>query len=301
MLRKLKISSLSITNSKKNAFYRTKEVVFFMHIVVCVKQVPDTKIIKINPKTNTLDRRSAPAILNPYDAHAVQEAVRVKRNAGEGKISVLSMGPPQATAVIKKCIEIGADEGYLITDRAFAGADTLATSYALSKALEKIAKENEIDMVICGKHAIDGDTGQVGPGIARRLDIPPVTNVIEVCQVDEKNRNVLIKRKISNGHELLQVKMPCLLTVEKEINQIEYSPLPNMIRAAKYESIIWSVNDLEQVDRTQLGLKGSPTIVGKMFTPPKLEGGHMLEGTPDEQVAQLMDVLADSKELLNVK
>lgn len=272
-----------------------------MHLVVCVKQVPDTKIIKINPKTNTLDRRSAPAILNPYDAHAVQEAVRIKRNLGEGKISVLSMGPPQATAVIKKSIEIGADQGYLITDRAFAGADTLATSYALSKALEKIAKDSEIDIIICGKHAIDGDTGQVGPGIARRLDIPPVTNVIEVCEVDEDKRTVLIKRKLSNGYELLQVQMPCLLTVEKEINQIEYSPLPNMIKAAKYEPIIWAVSDLDDVDRTQLGLKGSPTIVGKMFTPPKLEGGHMLEGTADEQVAQLMEVLAERKELFIVK
>jgi electron transfer flavoprotein beta subunit len=283
------------------AFLSNKGGVFFMHIVVCVKQVPDTKIIKINPKTNTLDRRSAPAILNPYDAHAVQEAVRVKRNLGEGKISVLSMGPPQATAVIRKSIEIGADAGYLITDRAFAGADTLATSYALSKALEKITKENKIDIVICGKHAIDGDTGQVGPGIARRLDIPPVTNVIEVCEVNEKDRIVLVKRKLSNGYELLQVKMPCLLTVEKEVNQIEYSPLPNMIKAARYEPNIWSVNDLDNVDRSQLGLKGSPTIVGKMFTPPKLEGGHMLDGTPDEQVAQLMDVLAERRELFNVK
>lgn len=273
-----------------------------MHIVVCVKQVPDTKIIKINPKTNTLDRRSAPAILNPYDGHAVQEAVRIKRELGKGKISVLSMGPPQATEVIKKSIEIGADEGYLITDRAFAGADTLATSYALSKALEKISKDDEpIDLIICGKHAIDGDTGQVGPGIARRLDIPPVTNVIEVVEVNEKEKTILVKRKLTKGYELLQVNMPCLLTVEKEINEIEYSPLPNMIKAARYKPHIWSVNDIGDVDRSKLGLKGSPTVVGKMFTPPKLEGGKKLEGTPDEQVAQLMEILMERKDLLNVK
>lgn len=272
-----------------------------MHIVICVKQVPDTKIIKINPKTNTLDRRSAPAILNPYDAHAVQEAVKLTEMVGKGHISVLSMGPPQATAVIKKSIEIGADEGYLITDRAFAGADTLATSYALSKGLEKIAEEKPIDMVICGKHAIDGDTGQVGPGIARRLDIPPITNVIEVCEINEEERTVLIKRKQSNGYELLQVNMPCLLTVEKEINTIEHSPLTNMIKAARYEPHIWSVNDLADVDRAQLGLKGSPTVVGKMFAPPKLEGGKKIEGTTEEQVAQLVEVLMEKKELLNVK
>ncbi|MEH7354980.1 electron transfer flavoprotein subunit beta/FixA family protein [Neobacillus drentensis] len=271
-----------------------------MHIVVCVKQVPDTKIIKINPKTNTLDRRSAPAILNPYDAHAVQEAVKIKENTG-GTISVLSMGPPQATAVIKKSIEIGADRGFLITDRAFAGADTLATSYALSKALERINKEIPVDMVICGKHAIDGDTGQVGPGIARRMDIPPVTNVIEVSEVNQKEKTVLIKRKLTSGYELIQSEMPCLLTVEKEINGIEYSPMPNMIKAARYEPIIWAVSDLENVDRTQLGLKGSPTIVGKMFTPPRPEGGKRLEGSADEQVGQLMEVLMEKRDLLTMQ
>lgn len=267
-----------------------------MHIVVCVKQVPDTKIIKINPKTNTLDRRSAPAILNPYDAHAVQEAVKIKELTG-GTISVVSMGPPQATEVIKKSVEIGADRGYLISDRAFAGADTLATSYALSKALEKINGEIPIDMIICGKHAIDGDTGQVGPGISRRLDIPPVTNVIEVSEINEKEKTVLIKRKLTNGFEVIQASLPCLLTVEKEINEIEYSPMPNMIKAARYESVIWTVNDLDNVDRAQLGLKGSPTVVGKMFTPPRPEGGKKLEGTADEQVKQLMDVLMEKKEL----
>ncbi|WP_059173736.1 electron transfer flavoprotein subunit beta/FixA family protein [Bacillus sp. FJAT-27445] len=268
-----------------------------MHIVVCVKQVPDTKIIKINPKTNTLDRRSAPAILNPYDAHAVQEAVKIRKLTG-GTISVLSMGPPQATAVIKRSVEIGADRGYLISDRAFAGADTLATSYALSKALEKISKEKPIDMVICGKHAIDGDTGQVGPGIARRLDIPPITNVIEVSEVNQKEKTVLIKRKQTNGYELIQAELPCLLTVEKEINEIDYSPLPNMIKAARYEPVIWAVSDFENVDKTQLGLKGSPTIVGKMFSPPKPEGGKRLEGTSDEQVKELMGLLMEKKELL---
>ncbi len=269
-----------------------------MHIVVCVKQVPDTKIIKINPKTNTLDRRSAPAILNPYDAHAVQEAVRIKNLTG-GTVSVLSMGPPQAVAVIKKSIEIGADRGFLISDRAFAGADTLATSYALSKALEKISMDLEVDMIICGKHAIDGDTGQVGPGIARRLDIPPITNVIEVTKINLPEGNLIVKRKQIGGYELIQSELPCLLTVEKDINDIQYAPMPNMIKAARYEPVVWSVSDLGEVDRKQLGLKGSPTIVGKMFTPPKLEGGKIIEGALEDQLNELMDILMERKDLFS--
>ena len=269
-----------------------------MHIVVCIKQVPDTKIIKINPKTNTLDRRSAPAILNPYDAHAVQEAVHILKQVGGGSISVVSMGPPQATAVIKKAVEIGADAGYLITDRAFAGADTLATSYALSKAIERISKDKPVDLVICGLHAIDGDTGQVGPGIARRMDIPPVTNVLKVVKVDKNNKKIQLQRKLTNGHEIVEAQLPCLMTVNKEINEIEYSPLPNMLKAVRYEPIIWTVNDLDDVDKAQLGLKGSPTVVGKMFTPPRPEGGKKLEGSSDEQVSELMELLSDKKNLL---
>ncbi|WLR52009.1 electron transfer flavoprotein subunit beta/FixA family protein [Bacillus tianshenii] len=263
-----------------------------MHIVVCVKQVPDTKIIKVNPKTNTLDRRGVPAILNPYDAHAVEEAVRLKERVG-GVVTVLSMGPPQATAVIKKCIEIGADEGYLISDRRFAGADTLATSYALYKALNRIAQEKPIDLVFCGKHAIDGDTGQVGPGIARRMSIPPVTNVFAVDGVGDDN--IEVKRKLDNGYERLQVTLPCLITVEKEINDVSYSPMPNMLRAARYEPVVWTVDDLEEVDLKQLGLKGSPTIVGKMFPPQTSDGGEMLEGKADEQVNRLVELLLTEK------
>lgn len=271
-----------------------------MHILVCIKQVPDTKIIKIDPKTNTLDRRGVPAILNPYDTHAVEEAVRLRQRYG-GRVSVISMGPPQAVAAIKKCVEIGADAGYLISDRAFAGADTLATSYALSKGIERIQKEHPIDLVICGKMAIDGDTGQVGPGIARRLGIPPLTNVKKVEELNPANKTIKVHRKLEDGYEVLQCSVPCLLTVEKDINEVPYSPLPNMIRAARYQPEVWTVNDLENVDREQLGLKGSPTVVGKMFSPPKPEGGKRLEGTPDQQVKQLVEVLFKEKRELFVK
>lgn len=267
-----------------------------LHIVACIKQVPDTKIIKMNPKTNTMDRASAPAILNPYDAHAVEEAVRLKGRYG-GKVSVLTMGPPPAVKAIKRCIEIGADEGYLITDRAFAGADTLATSYSLTKALEKIAKTDPIDLVICGKMTIDGDTGQVGPGIARRLDIPPLTSVNKVVEVNKEQGRIIIHRKLEDGYEVIQSTLPCLLSVEKDINEVPYSPMPNVIKAARYQPHIWSVNDLEDVDRSQLGLKGSPTIVSSVWAPQKPQGGDILQGTPNEQVERLLSVLLERKEL----
>lgn len=271
-----------------------------LHIVACIKQVPDTKVIKMNPKTNTMDRSSAPAILNPYDAHAVEEAVRLKQRYG-GVVSVLTMGPPPAVKAIRKCVEIGADEGYMISDRAFAGADTLATSYALTKALEKIAKLRPIDLIICGKMTIDGDTGQVGPGIARRLDIPPLTNVKKVVEVNKEQGYALIHRKREDGYEVVQSTLPCLFSVEKEINEVPYAPLPNMIRAARYQPVIWSVNDLEDVDRSQLGLKGSPTIVSKVWPPEKPKGGEMLQGEPQEQVEQLMAILLTKKELFRAK
>ncbi len=267
-----------------------------LHIVACIKQVPDTKIIKMNPKTNTMDRSSAPAILNPYDAHAVEEAVRLKQRYG-GTVSVLTMGPMAAIKAIKKCIEIGADEGYMISDRAFAGADTLATSYALTKAVEKIAEIKPVDLIICGKMTIDGDTGQVGPGIARRLNIPPLTSVKKVVEVDREKGFVVIHRKLEDGYEVIQSSLPCLFSVEKDINEIPYSPLPNVLKAARYNPTIWSVNDLANVDRTQLGLKGSPTIVSKVWTPEKPKGGEMLQGTPAEQANRLLEIVLGKKEL----
>ncbi|QFT89143.1 Acryloyl-CoA reductase electron transfer subunit gamma [Bacillus sp. THAF10] len=267
-----------------------------LHIVACIKQVPDTKVIKMNPKTNTMDRASAPAILNPYDAHAVEEAVRLKNKYG-GTVSVLTMGPPPAVKAIRKCIEIGADEGYMISDRAFAGADTLATSYALTKALDKIGEIKPIDLIICGKMTIDGDTGQVGPGIARRLDIPPLTSVNKVVEVNKDEANMVVHRKLEDGYEVIRTSLPCLLAVEKEINDVPYSTFPNMLKAARYQPHIWSVNDLDEIDRKQLGLKGSPTIVAKVWAPPKPEGGKILEGSPEEQVQQLISVLLEKKEL----
>jgi electron transfer flavoprotein beta subunit len=267
-----------------------------LHIVACIKQVPDTKIIKMNPKTNTMDRSSAPAILNPYDSHAVEEAVRLRDRYG-GTVSVLTMGPPPAVKAIRKCIEIGADEGYMITDRAFAGADTLATSYALTKALEKIAEILPIDLIICGKMTIDGDTGQVGPGIARRLDMPPLTSVNKVVEINKAEGYAIVHRKLEDGYEVIRSTLPCLFSVEKDINEVPYSTLPNMLRAARYQPIIWSVGDLSDIDKTQLGLKGSPTIVSSVWAPQKPQGGKLLEGDLEEQIRQLLAVVLERKEL----
>lgn len=271
-----------------------------MHIVTCIKQVPDTKVIKMNPKTNTMDRSSAPAILNPYDAHAVEEAVRLKKRYG-GFVSVLTMGPPPAVKAIKTCIELGADEGYMITDRAFAGADTLATSYALTQAIHKIAKQKPVDLIICGKMTIDGDTGQVGPGIARRLDIPPLTSVIKVVEINREEGYVIVHRKREDGYEVVQSTLPCLMAVEKEINEVSFASLPNMIRAARYEPHIWSVDDLENVDRSQLGLKGSPTIVSKVWAPPKPSEGEIISGTLEEQVERLIQLVLEKTDRLASK
>jgi len=257
-----------------------------VHITVCVKQVPNTTEIKMDPVTNTLDRASAATIINPYDAHAVEEAVKLTKKFG-GKVSVVSMGPPQAKDVLKKSIEIGADEGYLLTDRAFAGSDTLATSYILAKAIEKIAQKEPIDIIFCGMQAIDGDTAQVGPGIATRLKYSQLTYVEKIAEFNEKENTLTVHRKIDNGYEVVKTLLPCLLTVEKSINEISYSPLPNMIKAARYSPITWGFEDLD-ADIKEMGLKGSPTSVRKIFPPKNREGGEILKGNLDNVIQLLI-------------
>lgn len=260
-----------------------------MHTLVCVKQVPDTTEIKMNPKTNTLDRSSASTIINPYDAHAVEEAVKFKDKFG-GKVSIITMGPPQAEQVIKKCIEIGADEGYLLSDKAFAGSDTLATSYILAMGIKKIMEKEPIDLIFCGKQAIDGDTAQVGPGIAARLGIPQLTYVQKVKLLDLKSNTVIVHRKLDNGYEVVQSKLPCLITVEKDINDLNYSSLPNMIKAARYKAKVWGISSFN-ADMNGLGLKGSPTSVRRIFPPPQRSGGELLKGDVDEVVKLLTESL----------
>ncbi len=260
-----------------------------MHYLVCIKQVPDTSEVKLDPVTNALDRRSAPSILNPYDAHAVEAAVKLREKT-DGKVTVITMGPPMADAVVKKAVELGADGGVVITDRAFAGADTLATSYALSQAIRKVGEEVPVDLIFAGKQAIDGDTAQVGPGIARRLGIPVLTQVDQIISIDTDKRVVSVRRRSDNGYEVVQSALPCLITVEREINELTYSSLPNMIKAARYNPLVWTTQDME-VDTNKLGFKGSPTVVSKIFAPPKQSVGELIEGTADVAVGKVIEKL----------
>ena len=234
-----------------------------MQIAVCVKQVPDTTEVRIDPVTNTLVREGVPSILNPYDAHAAEAAVQLKERYG-GKVTVVCMGPPQAVEVIRECISFGADRGILISDRAFAGADTWATSYTIGLALMRIRDEEGLDMVLCGKQAIDGDTAQVGPGLARRLGIPQVTYTVGVESVDMDAKKARILRQVEKGTEVIEAPIPCLLTCVEEMNEVRYASLPNMI-ARRGSGQVWGRPT--STPMRSAGAQGSPTMVNRIFPP----------------------------------
>ncbi|ACV62773.1 Electron transfer flavoprotein alpha/beta- subunit [Desulfofarcimen acetoxidans DSM 771] len=260
-----------------------------MHIIVCVKQVPDATEVRIDPQSNTLDRSSVPAIINPYDSHAVEEAVRLKDKFG-GKVTVISMGPLKAAEVIKRSIALGADEGYLLNDKMFAGSDTLATSYILYRGIQQVCSREPFDLIFCGKQAVDGDTAQVGPGIARRLSIPQLTYVQKILAVAPDSKDIKIKRKLNDGYEIVTSKLPCLLTVEKEINELSYSSLTNMLRGARYQPKILSAVDIE-AEHAMLGLNGSPTSVIKIFAPSPRNQGEIFQGDERSVINGLIEKL----------
>jgi len=257
-----------------------------MNIIVCIKQVPETTDIRIDPKTNTLIREGVSSIINPYDMYAIEEALRIKEKAG-GKVTVLTMGPPQAESALREAISLGCDEAVLVTDRAFAGSDTWATSYTLAKAIQRIG---QYDLIICGKQAMDGDTAQVGPGISVQLDLPQVTYVKKIEKIDQKCARV--ERMTEEGFEIIETPLPCLLTVVKEINEPRIASLKGKMRAKKAEIINWSSKDIG-ADAERIGLNGSPTQVIKIFSPPPREGGQILEGETSEIVDKLTDALKD--------
>ncbi len=248
-----------------------------MNIVVCIKQVPDTTDVRIDPKTNTLIREGVASILNPFDAYALEEAVQIKERLG-GTVTALSMGPPQAEAVLREAISLGADQGILISDKEFAGADTLATSYTLSRA---IAKVGEVDLILTGKQAIDGDTAQVGPGIAVHLDLPQIIFVRKIREIDAGK--VVAERMTEEGYEVVESSLPLLLSVVKDINVPRLPSLRGKMLAKKVEIPVWTAADLE-TDPDRIGLKGSPTWVDKIFTPPAKSGGDIFTGEPQEVV-----------------
>jgi electron transfer flavoprotein beta subunit len=245
-----------------------------MDIIVCIKQVPDTTDVKINPETNTLIREGVRSIVNPFDVYAIEEGLRLKEQHG-GKVTVITMGPPQAVDALRESIAMGADEAMLISDRAFAGSDTLATSYTLSQAIKKIGR---FDMIICGKQALDGDTAQVGPGIAVQLMLPQVAFVKKIEQVEKAF--ITVERMTEEGYEVVRVTRPCLLTVVKEINIPRYASLVGKVRAKRMRIPVWGPGDLH-CEEKRLGLAGSPTWVHKIFAPPLRHGGTPVAGTPE--------------------
>ncbi|MDA4130142.1 MAG: FAD-binding protein [Thaumarchaeota archaeon] len=262
-----------------------------MNIIVCIKQVPDTNDMRIDPKTNNLIREGVPAVVNPTDLNAIEEALRFKDTFG-ASVSVLTMGPPQAEQSLREALAMGADQAYLLTDRAFGGADTLATSYALWKGIQKIEESNgKTDFVFFGKVAIDGETGQVGPGLAVRLGYPVITYTSKTSVVDLENKFVEAERRVDDGVERVRVPIPCALTVTEAANEPRQPTIDGMIRA-KQAKINLLNKDIVNADPKRIGLGGSPTYVKKVVVPPAKKKGEIKEATdPKEAAKWLVDRL----------
>lgn len=256
-----------------------------MKIVVCIKQVPGTNDAKIDPETKRIIREGIKAVINPFDTYAVEEAVRIKEKVG-GEVIALTMGPPRADAVLREAISVGADSGILLSDRAFGGSDTWATSYALARAIERIGG---VDLVICGKQAIDGDTAQVGPGIAAQLDWLQATSVMAVTDIAIDR--LTVKRMHEDGYDLCQVGLPAVFTVVKDINQPRIPTLRGRLAAQKREIPTWTAADIE-AETDKIGLDGSPTRVVKTNPPPTRDKASLkLEGSASECVHRLVHEL----------
>ena len=260
-----------------------------MNIVVCVKQVPDTNEVKIDEEKGTLIREGVPSIINPEDRIALEEAVKIKEEFG-GKITVVSMGPPQAKESLLEAYAMGADEAILLSDRAFAGSDTWATAYTLSQAIKEIG---DYDIVFCGRQAIDGDTAQVGPQVAENLQIPQLTYVSEI-NLDKNKVNA--KRQLEDGYSVVETELPVLLTVVDGLNEPRYPSIKRIVDAYSSEDTVklWSVEDFS-VDEDKLGLDASPTQVYDTFVPTKDTKGEMLEGNAEEKVEKLVEKLKEEK------
>jgi electron transfer flavoprotein beta subunit len=238
-----------------------------MHFVVCIKQVPDSAQIRVHPVTNTIMRQGVPTIINPYDLFSLEEALRLRDKVG-GQVTVLTMGPPMASDSLRKALTIGADRAVLLTDRFFAGSDTLATSYALAQAIRKIGEVfGTPDIVFAGKQTIDGDTAQVGPGIAKRLDLLQLTYVSAIVDIDNETRSIKLERRSEGGTQLLQSRMPCLITMLEGSNVVRRGKIDDALRAARAEIVTWNAKDAGIEDLQLCGLRGSPTVVKRVFAP----------------------------------
>lgn len=255
-----------------------------MNVIVCVKQVPATTEVKMNKETNTIIREGIESIINPFDSYAVEEGLRIKDKTN-GKVTVLSMGIPSVADILKETIGLGVDEAVLLSDRAFAGADSLATSYALSMGIRKIGS---YDLIICGKQATDGDTAQVGPSLAEKLGIPHTTYVRRIEEIREGY--IRCQRMTEDGYETIEMSLPAVITVVKEINEPRLPSIKGMMRAKKAVVTVWTADDVE-ADKNLCGLKGSPTQVVKTFVPVHEVQSEMFTGTPQEQAKGLADKL----------
>lgn len=264
-----------------------------MNILVCVKQVPDTTEIRIDPVKNTLIREGVPSIVNPFDGYALEAAARIRDKNPDTKIVVVSMGPEQAKAALRDCLGIAADKAYLVGDRAFAGSDTLATSYILSAAIRKIEElEGKFDAIFCGKQAIDGDTAQVGPEIAEHLDYPQVTYGLEAEAVEGMLK---VKKETETGAEVIGVQTPCVVTFTKPAWDPRFPNIKRKLAARKAEISVLSAADLTAIDLTRAGLKGSPTKVKKTFVPQKKNGGVMIrDENPTDGALKLYQMLSEA-------
>lgn len=257
-----------------------------MRILVCAKQVPNTNNVKIDPVKGTLIRDGVESILNPDDANALEEALRIKDENPGTTVAVLSMGPFQADIMLRECLAMGADEAILLSDRAFAGADTWATSNALAAAIERYGP---VDIIFCGRQAIDGDTAQVGPQIAERLNIPQVTYVQKVYVNGD---TLTVRRGLEDGYQLVQVRTPALLTAVKELNTPRYMSVSGIFEAFEKQVQIWTVNDIP-VEPDQVGLDASPDKVLCSFAPDPKGAGKIFSGAPKQMAAELISALSE--------
>ena len=265
-----------------------------MEILVCVKQVPDTAEVKIDPEKHTVIRAGVPNIFNPFDQNALEAALQLKDSQG-ARVTLLSMGPPQAEDVLREGLAMGADDAYLLTDRKVGGSDTLATGYCLAQAVKKVDELlciEQFDVVLCGKQAIDGDTAQVGPQIATELGIPQITYAAEI-NVD--GTTVRVKQQNEEGYIVTEAQFPVLITAVKELNEPRFPTIRGTMKAKKREIPHLSADDIK-VDETKIGLKGSPTMVRKIFTPPQRTQGLVIkEEDPNAAVSVLMEKLTAQK------
>lgn len=259
-----------------------------MDIIVCVKQVPDTLEVSIDKETNTLIREGVDSVINPFDLHALEEGLCLKEQYG-GMVTVLSMGPPQVVDTLRQVLGLGAERGVLLSDIGFAGADTLATSYTLARAVKRIG---HFDLIICGRQAVDGDTAHVGPSLAEKLSVPHISCVVKINEVTDEY--MITERMTEEGIEKVKFSLPGLITVSKGINEPRFPSLRGKIKAARDEIEAWSAHDIG-ADERKIGLKGSPTRVVKMTAPEHRRTGQMLEGSTGEQVASLVSKLRQAE------